>query len=541
MQKIKHELDDVLSALSTDAPSFDRDQLRAIIAEPSKVDIQKNSFNKKGLFIMSTSILLIASLMYFFGGQTTTTPAHIQQHTNASQSVTQPQNATGIERPDDPSNPDGGKGDGGWRDSLKTLSFKQIDVEYLQMYAAKQSDMPKLAITVEPNGLISNYHKDYKISYPLDKITYIHNVNDKDPLTKEYGSLGIYPSYVTDTRGNLILIYKYETKDGGEVTHVNTIESEKKGLQRQNYYRVTSNGVAQVDIDTIAVPKRVKRAVWVQVGIMQSDDTVFWSDVNSLYEKETWVKSMTERLAKKDSLFKMQFGGEEGIEKRFRFPMPGVKYPSRSYQAKLLAAVDSIDRTESRPMERVRAKIDLISGYIRNPLVPDTVKLCFEQYSRRFQYEWYLLDHKEKEEKLANIDKLVPVLIRPMTGYKNDTTYDNGLIFWYEESAELRKAIPQAFGQSKVSGSSGSFEVSLFPNPASKIVFAKFTLTKETKLAVDLFDLLGKEVRRDLFSADRTKGSYTESLNIEGIPSGIYLLRLTTSTGGQSIQRIVIK
>src|SRR5688572_28101978 len=209
MQKIKHELDDVLSALSGDAPGFDRDQLRAIIAEPSKVDIQMKSFTKKGLFIMSTSILLVASLVYVLSStDPLTNSTNTNPYIESQLQVTKPSSPTGIERPDDPNPPDIGDDGKNWRDTVKIFTFEPLDISYLRIYEAKESELPRLGVARSAGGSVSCYHNDYKITFPETKKSFVDDDVNNDPLVSSYGKLGIYPSYVTDTRGNLILMYE---------------------------------------------------------------------------------------------------------------------------------------------------------------------------------------------------------------------------------------------------------------------------------------------------------------------------------------------
>lgn len=87
----------------------------------------------------------------------------------------------------------------------------------------------------------------------------------------------------------------------------------------------------------------------------------------------------------------------------------------------------------------------------------------------------------------------------------------------------------------------GQLRTSVYPNPASKVVFIQYTLAKDAQLTIDLFDLLGKDVKRGFLSRNYSKGSHTESLDISGVAPGIYLLRITTGTGEQSIQRIAVE
>ena len=67
---------------------------------------------------------------------------------------------------------------------------------------------------------------------------------------------------------------------------------------------------------------------------------------------------------------------------------------------------------------------------------------------------------------------------------------------------------------------------SVFPNPASTTVNIQLTLTDNTDVRIELFDLTGKQVLAE--NAGMVKQlNYT--LNTSSVPNGIYVLHLTGS------------
>lgn len=77
----------------------------------------------------------------------------------------------------------------------------------------------------------------------------------------------------------------------------------------------------------------------------------------------------------------------------------------------------------------------------------------------------------------------------------------------------------------------------IFPNPASQLVTAAFTLPRAMEAEFLLTDMLGRNVRR-LDAAEYPAGSHRSMLSLEGLPPGLYLLTLRTPS--VSITRRVV-
>lgn len=78
-----------------------------------------------------------------------------------------------------------------------------------------------------------------------------------------------------------------------------------------------------------------------------------------------------------------------------------------------------------------------------------------------------------------------------------------------------------------------------FPNPMQETGNIRYQLAEQADVKLQLFDLLGREIK--LFFRDfQTAGTYTKEWDAGGISSGIYILRLTMTTGsGSLIQKTV--
>ncbi len=79
-----------------------------------------------------------------------------------------------------------------------------------------------------------------------------------------------------------------------------------------------------------------------------------------------------------------------------------------------------------------------------------------------------------------------------------------------------------------------------FPNPASDETVIIYTVEKPTEIHLALYDMQGRELM--VLVDERTEiGEYATTVDVDNIPSGLYLYRLTTPTGSISRQITVLK
>jgi hypothetical protein len=81
--------------------------------------------------------------------------------------------------------------------------------------------------------------------------------------------------------------------------------------------------------------------------------------------------------------------------------------------------------------------------------------------------------------------------------------------------------------------------VRVFPNPSAGAVSAVYTLSDNQNISLDVVNLVGQVVRTYLVDAPRTKGNQAEFLSLDGLASGVYMIRLRTERGIQSAPIIV--
>ena len=66
----------------------------------------------------------------------------------------------------------------------------------------------------------------------------------------------------------------------------------------------------------------------------------------------------------------------------------------------------------------------------------------------------------------------------------------------------------------------------VFPNPAQNLVFLRYILPADQAVTIDIVNTLGQVVFRHADNAARMQGSNQETVNMDGLPSGIYFVRL---------------
>jgi hypothetical protein len=173
---------------------------------------------------------------------------------------------------------------------------------------------------------------------------------------------------------------------------------------------------------------------------------------------------------------------------------------------------------------------------------------------------------KVMAKRCNDLNSLIPILVRSSTKDHYDSheniTYDDGLIFWYENSAELTNALRDPSGPEpgliqftidpvpngkatpstlEVLAANVLNKTLIYPNPARTNTTVRFTLSEPRNLAFSIHDLLGKRVMEAGNLTATSSGSFEKELNLSELTAGVYLLVITTDKGEQSIQRLVIE
>ena len=70
-----------------------------------------------------------------------------------------------------------------------------------------------------------------------------------------------------------------------------------------------------------------------------------------------------------------------------------------------------------------------------------------------------------------------------------------------------------------------------YPNPFNPVTKISFSLPKESRVKLIIYDILGREVKRILNNEIKTAGTYTEEFNGINLSSGVYFLRILVNEG----------
>ncbi|MBL0174958.1 MAG: T9SS type A sorting domain-containing protein [Ignavibacteria bacterium] len=158
------------------------------------------------------------------------------------------------------------------------------------------------------------------------------------------------------------------------------------------------------------------------------------------------------------------------------------------------------------------------------------------------------------------LQDLIPIRVRNMNGARNKTSADYFYVYWYEPSEKVLSALPERVRRSvnairekrkqrlipQIQGGTSvlpnSIDVNLFPNPVTRdVTTVRFTLPEPSRVAVSLYDILGKRVRELTVCEERNAGICESTLDFRGIQAGVYMLAVTTERGQQAVQKIVVQ
>lgn len=81
--------------------------------------------------------------------------------------------------------------------------------------------------------------------------------------------------------------------------------------------------------------------------------------------------------------------------------------------------------------------------------------------------------------------------------------------------------------------------VDLYPNPASNSSTMVFSSSNGGSHSVDVLDANGRVVRHEDLMVQ--PGIYRQDLDLQGLPSGHYMVRITAKDGSQGMQRLVVQ
>lgn len=83
-----------------------------------------------------------------------------------------------------------------------------------------------------------------------------------------------------------------------------------------------------------------------------------------------------------------------------------------------------------------------------------------------------------------------------------------------------------------------SIHFNVFPNPFSHAFNVEYHLTQDQPVSIQLFTREGKLIKTIKNKTSQAAGNHTETIVIDNLPSGMYLLHLTTSDS-HGVQKLV--
>lgn len=154
---------------------------------------------------------------------------------------------------------------------------------------------------------------------------------------------------------------------------------------------------------------------------------------------------------------------------------------------------------------------------------------------------------------IDDFNSLIPVLIRPASTTRvnslDNRDYDNGVIMWYPKTPELERALQSSAvaGNSSVAQHNVALDnkmisnATIFPNPAKNETHVRYSLGEARSISFTIHNILGARIADLGEAVNQSAGLHEQNISVGNIPSGIYLLVITTDKGEQTMQRIVIE
>jgi hypothetical protein len=84
------------------------------------------------------------------------------------------------------------------------------------------------------------------------------------------------------------------------------------------------------------------------------------------------------------------------------------------------------------------------------------------------------------------------------------------------------------------------YSISNYPNPFNPTTTINYQLPSDGIVTLKVYDVVGKEVAT-LVNAHRSAGTYSVEFNASGLPSGIYIYRLSANNFTESKKMLLMK
>ena len=118
----------------------------------------------------------------------------------------------------------------------------------------------------------------------------------------------------------------------------------------------------------------------------------------------------------------------------------------------------------------------------------------------------------------------------------NHAWEDNG---WYIDDVRIEGIITEVDENENIYPSEFSLNQN-YPNPFNPVTTIKFSIPKDSKVTLDVYDILGAQVK-ELKNEDMKPGYYEVELNASALASGVYFYRIKAGDFVQTKKMILLK
>jgi len=111
----------------------------------------------------------------------------------------------------------------------------------------------------------------------------------------------------------------------------------------------------------------------------------------------------------------------------------------------------------------------------------------------------------------------------------NMLLFDGSVYSWNVSSIGHYQYDENTIGIDEFLNSANSWQVSVFPNPATNLLNVRYNLPTEDNILISVFDLQGK-LLLEIIAGNRAKGEHEETLDLSTLPAGHYVCRISGQT-----------
>ena len=474
-----------------------------------------------------------------------------------------------------------------------------------------------MGISKKDDGTVSFFQKSesgniFTMSFPKNSWGIIMN-DDDDSTNMVPNPPSFAPLIVTDTKGNKRMMQFTGNSNGNKLRSLE-IQSHSDGPGMQNALQIKKLvriGGSDGDIDKLSIGldsndiKEMNEDINLQMKDMDEEGETsssaakqnqvhVFAKVNrhrsdsTVDGKKHGVITINKMICMDTSIQSLKSINMDSIMQEVRKSMKNVSFQLKNidFDSVYKASVSELKKAE---FELKRINMDSMMKEADKNLkkANDELKRMNLDSLLKSATESMIEAEDIMAKRCNELNSLVPILVRKSTkehyDSKEDITYDDGLIFWYDNSEEFEKKAPEvatahllsvansnhqgwisnklsdadldkiqaisnpdrdgkaADNSTDITTASAISKSLIYPNPARNTTTVRFDISEPRTIAFSIHDLLGKRVTEAGNLTASSAGSYEKELNVNELAAGVYLLVITTDKGEQSIQRLVVE